>query len=355
MVEVLATGGVYVDERRRFEDYMSMKQRFRNSVIEEVRYIGYQLSTAAAAEVNHTDSTIAFLGANAQVFAKSNADAAALDGKSIFCDFVSSTGVIHKNVETKLDSLTDTSLEVALGCQSGTMLDVIASIAGSALTMTNLDLSAVAANTLAGKYIVGNGNAPYGYNQSLLIASNTAANPTVITTTTVPNAGWDDDSISIVDALYSDVYRIRRMWSNLEAPTDNHLVICDKDGTNLYGIIQDLQSKGCAGSRYFAPGSTICDSYLGYIKCKTSYELEGDATSGGFVMTVTYTPKAIGTGTASDITLALNFNETLDWQPCIQLEPCTDVIIKIHKVVNATHQNVLIETCMLEDHSLGKK
>ena len=353
MVEVVATGGVYVDERRRFEDYTSMKQRFRNSIIEEVRYIGYQLTTAAAAEVNHTDDTIAFLEANALIFAKSNADAGALDGKSIFMDYVSSTGVVHKAVETKLDSLTNTSLEVAIGCKSGTYLDVIASIAASALTMTDLDCTV--ANDLAGKYIVGSGAAPYGYNQSLLIASNTATAPTVITTTTVPNAGWDDDSVCIVDDLYDDVYRIRRLWSNLEAPTDNHLVVCDFNGGNLYGVIQDLQSKGCAGSRYFAPGATVCDSYLGYIKCKAAYLLEGDATVGGFILTVTYTPKAIGTGSASDITLVINFNETLDWQPCIQLEPCTDVIIKINKVVDADHTTVLVESCMLEDHSLGKK
>jgi len=342
---------VRIEKNRHWEDYKSLKKHWSHAgkFIREYIFDGAQTSTSAAAEiVGGHDQTIAFLGANAQVFAKSEADLAALDGDSIWMDYVSSTGVLHEAVETKLDSLSDTSLEVAVGCMSGTMLDVIASIAGSALTMTGLDLSAVAANTLAGYYIVGNGNAPYGYNQSLLIASNTAANPTVITTTTVPNANWDDDSVSIMPNLYSDVYRIRRVWTETESPDDNFQCICDKDGTNLYALVADGNSYGSAGSRYFALSSDY-RCFLGRVHMEAPQSFGADADPLGFQLSVTFTPKVYDSSqAAADITLAFDFIDKLDWEPCMELQPCTDVIFTIKKTTNDAHAALMFHYDVLE-------
>ncbi|GAG40760.1 unnamed protein product, partial [marine sediment metagenome] len=35
---------------------------------------------------------------------------------------------------------------------------------------------------------------------------------------------------------------------------------------------------------------------------------------------------------ASDITLTFDFIDKLDWQPCMELEPATEVTIKLHSV-----------------------
>lgn len=327
-----------IEKNRHWEDYQSLKKYWSSAAkfIREYIFDGCQTATNAAAEVKSgTDATIAFLSANAQVFAKSEADAAALDGDSIWMDYVSSTGTLYENVETKYDSLSDTSLEVAVGCQSGTYVDVIESIAGDALTMTNLDMSAVAANTLAGWYVVGNGAAPYGYNQYLTILSNTAANPTVITCTTTPNAGWDDDSVSIQPGLYNDVYRIRRLWTETESPGNNYQCICDKDGTNIYATVDDTNTFGGAGSRYFALSSSY-RCFLGRVQLFAPVGQQADNEAMSHLLTITFTPKIVATGqAAADITLAIEFNDKLDWQPCIELQPCTDVIFKINKVMNS--------------------
>lgn len=336
------------EENRRWEDYTSLKQHFKHDRIKEIRFIGHQLSTAAAAEVNGVSATIAFLGANDIVYVKSQADLAALDGDSIYLDYCSSTGVIYEGVESKLDSVTSTATEVPIGCESGTYVDTVAAVDGYTLTMTNLDLSSATANGLAGWYVVGSGDATHQEGAYLTISSNTAANPTVITCTTEPNANWADDNVSVQETLNNDVYRIRRMYAETESPADNEQYICDKDETNIYGIIPDTQTHGHAGSRWFAPASTT-RTFLGRVICKVSELLEGDATAGGMYLTVTYTPKAESTNTsAADTTVVMSFMEDLDWQPCIELEPATDVIFRIHKLVDADHVTVFFERTILE-------
>ena len=350
MVAVPTQAVQRIERGRHFEDYTSMKQYFGNAarLEREILWDGYQVSTAAAAELTGgTDQTIALPAANLLAFVKSEADLAGLDGDSIYIDYVSSTGVLYEGVESKYDSLTDTSLEVAVGCESGTMLDVIASIAGSALTMTSLDLSAVAANTLAGYYIVGNGGAPYGYNQYLTIASNTAANPTVITTTTVPNAGWDDDSVSIMPNLYNDVFRIRRAYTETESPTDNMQVVCDFNGGNIYAVVCDGNSH-TSHSRYFSLG-TDRRCFIGQIKAHFPIQNEGaDSKEDGAAIQIVYTPKCESGQAESDVTITMPFAGSIDWQPCFEIEPLTDVYFKIYKLVDANHQIMSISIKILE-------
>ena len=350
MVAVPTQAVQRIVKNRHWEDYQSLKKHWSHAgkFIREVLWDGYQITTAAAAELTGgTDATIALPAANMQAFVKSEADLAALDGDSIYIDYVSSTGVLHENVESKYDSLTNTSLEVAIGCKSGTYLDVIASIAGSALTMTNLDLSAVAANTLAGKYIVGSGAAPYGYNLYLTIASNTAANPTVITTVEVPNANWDDDSVCIVDELYNDVFRIRRAWTETESPTDNYQCVCDFNGGNIYAVVCDGNSH-TSHSRYYSLG-TDYRCFLGQIKASFPIQNEGEDTKeDGAAIQIVYTPKCETGQAECDVTITMDFAGEIDWQPCLEIEPCTDVYFKILKLTDINHVNMAIEYKILE-------
>ena len=322
---------------RRFDDYRSLKDYWAGTgkkVVKEVLFTGHQTATNAAAEIVQIGATIGFLGANDIVYAASEADLGALDGDSIYIDYASSTGVLHEGVETKLDTETSTATEVPIGCEGGTYVDAVAAVNGSVLTMTGLNNTG-RVNNLAGWYVVACGDATDQEGAYLTILSNTVASPTLITCTAAPNATWAADNVSVQRTLNNDVYRIRRMWSETESPTDNYQCICDKDASNYYGIIPDGSTYGSAGSRYFALSSAYT-CYLGKIDVWAPQGFQANDESLCHVLTITYTPvKATGTTTASDITLAMEFNDHFHWEPCIELEPCTDVIFKVHKVLNS--------------------
>jgi len=322
---------------RRWDDYRSLKDYWAGTgkkVVKEVLYTGVQTATNAAAEYVQIGDTIAFPAANDIVYAASEADLAALDGDSIFIDYVSSTGVLHEAVETKLDSETSTATEVPIGCMSGTYVDAIAAVNGDVLTMTGLNNTS-RVNNLAGWYVIGCGDATHREGQYLTILSNTVASPTLITCTTTPNADWAADNVSVQPTLNNDVYRIRRMWSETESPTDNYQCIADKDQTNIYAVIADANTIGGAGSRYYALSSSY-RCFIGKVDVWAPSGLQADNESLCHALTIIYTPiKTTGTTTAADITLSFEFNDHFHWEPCIELEPCTEVTFKIHKILNS--------------------
>jgi hypothetical protein len=323
-----------IETNRKWEDYKTLKAYWSpRKVIREILYTGSQTATNASAEIVQIGGTVAFLGANDIVYAKSEADLAALDGDSIYIDYASSTGTLYEGIETKLDSGTSTATEVPIGCLSGSYVDTVAAVNGDVLTMTGLNSSVV--DEFAGWYVVACGDATDQEGAYLTILSSSAASPTLLTCTTTPNANWAADNVSVQKTLNNDVYRIRRMWTETESPTDNNQYICDKDETNIYAIVPDGSTFGGSGSRYFALSSSYT-CYLGRVEAWAPHGFHADNESLCHQITITYTPvKATGTTTASDITQAIEFNDHFLWEPCIELEPCTDVIFKMHKILNS--------------------
>lgn len=322
-----------IELNRKWEDYPSLKRYWSpKKKFREVLFTGRQVATNAAAEVVQVGDTIAFLSADDYVYIASEADAAAMDGDSVWIDYVNKLGTLYENVETKLDTETSTATEVPIGCEAGTKVDVVAAVNGDVLTMTGLN--STYANEFAGWYVVGCGDATHQEGAHLQVLSSTAASPTLLTCTTTPNANWAADNVSVQKNLYNDVFRIRRMWSETESPTDNYQGVVDKDATNIYALIADANTYGAAGSRYYALSASY-KCYLGRVELWAPKGFQADNESLSHVLTVTFTPKVQTGQAAADITLAIEFNDHLDWQPCIELEPCTDVIFKIHKVLNS--------------------
>jgi len=327
---------------RKYEDYRSLKQFFRHRDIEEVLFDGYFTSAGGVAEVQADSTTAAAaLGAEAMVYVRSEADLAALDGDSVYITYLDDDGVVHET-ETLLDNDISTDTEVPLGCEA--LLDTVASVAGETITLTALGGTL---NQYAGMYVVGVSGDQKGVGN--LIISNTAATPTVITLTDTPNANYGADVISIQTNYYDDTFRIRAMSCATEAPTDNNIWCCDHDATNKYAIISDANTQA-APCRYFVPAATTGQDtkyFLGKVKARATIINEGDTTATGFILGVRYTPKALNANVpAADIYQSLEFNELLDWQPCIELEPATDVIFYIGD--NGTIGEVHLEYAILE-------
>ena len=334
MAKVATQSLTRIETNRRWEDYNTLKKYWNTrKVTREVLYTGYQTATNSAAEVVQTGDTIAFLSANDIVYIASEADLAALDGDSVYIDYASSTGTLYEAIETKLDSATSTATEVPIGCLSGSYVDAVAAVNGDVLTMTGLNSSVV--NEFAGWYVIACGDAGDQEGNYLTVLSSTATSPTQLTCTTTPNANWAADNVSVQPNLYNDFYRLRRMWAETESPTDNYQCVCDKDQTNIYGVIADGNTRGGAGSRYFALSSSYY-CYLGRVQVHAPHGFQADNESLCHALTVTLTPKGdTGTTTPADIDIKIEFNDYLDWQPCIELQPCTDVTFKIHKILNS--------------------
>ena len=317
---------------KKFSNFAQLVEFYRTKKkCNVLEYTGVQTATSSAAEVTQVGGTIAYLGANDIVYARSEADLAALDGDSIFIDYVNSTGTIYEGVETKLDNGTSTDTEVPIGCEN--LVDAVSDVTGDVITLTAVGGTLV--NQYAGWYIVACGDATDQEGAYLTVKSSTIATPVALTCTTTPNANWAADNVSLQSTLNNDVYRIRRMWTQTESPADNNQYICDKDCSNIYAITPDSSTRGTAGSRYFAPSSSYT-SYLGKVECYAPQGFQADDESLCHQLTVTFTPKKeTGTTTASDISLAMEFNDHFLWEPCIKLEPCTDVTFKIKKVLDS--------------------
>jgi len=342
---------------RRFEDYRSLKQYFRNNICNEILWCGHQLTTASAVELMGGDDTIAALAANDIIYVRSEADLAALDGDSIYIDYVSSTGIVYEGIESLYESTASTATEVPIGCESGTKYDTVAAVAGDTITMTALNSST--ANDLAGEYVIGCVGEQSG--AYLTILSNTAASPTVITCTTTPNANWAADTVSVQATLNNDIYRIRQAYVETESPTDNKQYVCNADASAIYASIQDGGTRAnharyFAPTRYYSVGGTAnttntIDSYLGKIHA-TFPNVQADAEIEGALIQITLTPKQINSnevsGTPGDVTFQFYVQGEFNWEPCIQLQRNSDVIIKILKSLNADHANMFVEYSILE-------
>jgi len=321
-----STGHVRKLTQREWDDYASLKKAHWHRKYEEIIFNGFDLSAGAVAEFNAAaDLTIAHLSAEAQVYIKSQTDLEALDGDSIYIDYLDDDGILHENVETLLDDATGTDEEMPLGNEN--IKDTVAAVDGITVTLTALNGGEDGYN---GKYMVVYSGDQKGTNS--LIVDTSDDDPSVLTVADEQNANLAGDLISIQSDPYEDFYRIRSMTSETEALTDNAIVLCDHNGGNLYCAINDANTQA-APCRYFVPAITSgknTDYYLGYIKARGTIINEGDGTATGFIVQVRYTPKALNSNVpAADILQSFEFNEFLHWEPCIELEPATDVIFYI--------------------------
>ena len=332
---------------RRFEDYRSLKQYYRNSNCEEFIVRGYNTSTATAAELK-PDGTQALtaLGAEALGYIKSEADLASLDGDSVYVTYLDDDGVVYGPYESFLDAATSTDTEVPIGNEG--VQDVVAAVDGTSVTITALNPGDT--TSYVGKYMVVYAGDQKG--TASLISAHTADNPTVLTVADSQNANLAGDSISVQTYDTTNFYRLRKMTCETEAPTDNRILLVDDDGDVFYGQLSDGSTEA-AVIRYFAPAITTGQNskyYLGYIKAfAMNHALTGDDEELGYEVKVTYTPKQMDTNVpVADETLIIPFNAELKIDLCLELQPATDCIIYISKKLDANHENVYLEYCFLE-------
>ena len=321
-------------KNRHWEDYKSMKRYFsaRNKGLCEVVYEGNQVTTGAAAEVVDGAATIGFNAADTQVYIAQEADDGTYDGNKVWIDYTDSDGVLHENVCTILDSDTSTATEVPIGCLGTPYVEAISARGATTVTMTAVGSARV--DTFAGWYVVACGDATDQEGNYLTVTSSSAATPTVLTVSTVPNANWAADNVSLQKELHQDVYRIRRIWTETEGAAGKAFFVVDKDTSNAYAVIPDTLTYGGAGSRYTALDTATYRSFLGRLQIDGGQRMTVDADIDGLVATITFTPLPETGQTAADTTIAINFSEKLDWQPCIELAEASDVIVKIHSALD---------------------
>jgi len=154
----------------------------------------------------------------------------------------------------------------------------------------------------------------------------------------------------------SDFFRLRRMTSEVESATGGGKAVILTDANmggadDVFGFIDDNESEAWIGRYFVRDVATVEHSFIGRIKCQIPYLLEADATPGGYFLTVDFTPKPTNLGevaAAANRSIVIPFSEDLDWQPLIELQPATDVTLKIHKLVDADHVNMYVEATYLE-------
>ena len=148
----------------------------------------------------------------------------------------------------------------------------------------------------------------------------------------------DTDSTTEVE-IATDFRRLRSFTSEIEAPADHHWVICNSNKTAVYNVIQDGRIEALH-SRYRVPASTVCASYLGRIKIEAT---RTTATGNGHEITIEYTPKD-----RANHVETIDFWYRMHYEPCVELEPGSDVIFTIKKITDEEHLNMFFRSEILE-------
>ncbi|KKN42538.1 hypothetical protein LCGC14_0712240 [marine sediment metagenome] len=348
MATINNSGHRQIISDREFEDYKSMKEYFRSKWIrtKEIVFEGHQLATTSFAVIDGAEDTIVLIAAEAVVYLSTLADDANQDGKSVWVIYQDDSGTIQTTILTLLDDQSDTSIEVPLGCEAGTKLDTVASVAGDALTMTNLN--STVANEFDDMYVVGVSGDQKG--NVLTVLSHTVASPTVLTCTTTPNANWAADIVSVQTYKAEDFFRVREMYCELETIDAKTIRLGNDNSSAIYGSIGET-ARYMASSGFFTQPVSICRSFLGKINISMPVDTTVTENVGGSI-SITYTPKeAYSNGGTADITIEIPFQGQFVWEPCIELAPATDVIIKIKNIEGAKLDEIFLEAIYLEAYN----
>jgi hypothetical protein len=132
----------------------------------------------------------------------------------------------------------------------------------------------------------------------------------------------------------TDFYRARQMYCEVEATATKGVVLTDANMggvDDIYAFINDANSQFNL-ERFFIQPSATCDSYLASIKARSA-STAVDATLDSYLLDVVFTPRVNSQGAEdqvkADKTLHYEFNENLEVEPLILLEPATEVIFKV--------------------------
>lgn len=345
MATLTATGHKLILEKRRWDDYASMKQYFQNSNTKEVLFAGSQLLTTSYATIDGSDHTIAAQKTSADTaFLSTIADDATQRAKSVWVVYQDNTGAIQTAVETLLET-SDCSDEIPIGYDGTDHLDTVnGAPAGNAVTMTGM---AGTLNEYTGWVMVGCTGDNIG--TVFPILTNTNATPTVITLSGVPATPADlaADTVSVQPASTDDFYRVREMWCEIEVLDSKTIRLGDTDSTAVYAGIGEGH-RYMANSGIFTQPTATCDTYLGRIKASAAIDTTVTEAKGCQVK-VFYTPaEAHADGGAVETELEIPFHSHLDWQPCIKLAPATDVVIQVKYIAGAIVDEIFLEASYLE-------
>lgn len=342
MATLTATGHKLILEKRRFDDYASMKQYFKNSRTKEVLFAGTQLLTTSYATIDGSDHTIATqLTSEAVVYISTIADDGTQDLKDLFVVYQDDTGLIHGPITHLMNDDANTSIEANLGNEDQN--DAIATgQGGKTIALTALGGTL---NQYAGDYMVTQSGD--GVGDVNLIVSNDAATPTTLIVTDNTNAAANADVIQIQEFPCDDFYRVREMYCEIEVLDAKTIRLGDHDSSNVYGGIGEGH-RYMANSGIFTQPSATCDTYLGRIK--TSAAIDTTVTEAkGCQIKVLYTPfQAHALGGAVETELEIPFYNNFCWEPCIKLAPATDVVIQVKYIAGAIVDEIFLEASYLE-------
>lgn len=343
----LITGYRRIISDRKFEDYKSMKTYFssRFHATKEIIFEGYQLATAGAGVViDGAQHTVGALITSEEVaYIATEVDDANQDAKKVWVVYQDILGVIHGPIEHLIAApgVGTTATVHCLGNEN--VIDTAASGEGTdQCVLTGLNPGLDAYN---GLYLVCYSGDQKG--DVHLITGTSADNPTHLTITPNGGAALDTGLVSIQEFPCEDFFRVREMYCEVEPLDTKQIVLGTHDVGTVYNAI-GCDARYSAHSGYFSPDAATCRSFLGKIKATHSIDSTVTEITGGSVF-VTYTPIAANTnGDSADITVELTFSNNLEWEPCIELEPATDVIIKISNVEGAKLSEMFVEVTYLE-------
>ena len=344
MVDILGQGHKLILEKRRWDDYASMKQYFQNSDTKEVLFAGTQLLTTTFATMDggHGVLSLTRLGTAAVAYVATVADDTNQDDAYVDIIYQDNTGAIQPVVRTQLDP-DDPNNPVCIG---HTVSDTCSARGANTITMT---ATAATVDQFAGWYVLGRSGNGNILGKANLIVSNTAhATIPILTVTDATDAGVETDILQIQEFAYDDFYRVREMYCEVETiDTKEILVLDDYAVTNKMAQI-GIGHRYMADSGIFTQPTATCDTYLGRIKGSTGIDTTVTEVKSASIQ-VFYTPfEAHADGGAVETVIEIPFQTNVCWEPCIKLAPATDVTIRVKYTAGAAIDNIFVETSYLE-------
>jgi hypothetical protein len=116
MAVTSGVGHSRVLEKRRFEDYKSLKQHYQNSNIEEIIISGSVTTNGPAAEICFvTGDVINYIGAEGQVYVRAEADDANQHSKYVYIEYQDDTGAVKTILTADLHAADSTTEVIVTG------------------------------------------------------------------------------------------------------------------------------------------------------------------------------------------------------------------------------------------------